>query len=98
MDELDQARSELARSAMARILGGVGELDCGGAILPEPIAKSFEALGRSLHAGADPMEIAAVCFAVAAALRSPDDAAEIERSAQQTVRDMQARKPDAGPE
>ena len=61
-------------------------------ILPGPIANSFEAIGKALHAGGDPMEVAVVCFAAATALRNPEDEDEIQRSAENIIAGMQARK------
>ncbi len=91
-EQLDAARRELAQAAMDRILGATAELCEMGAIMPGPVADAFSKIGERLHAGDDPMEVAVVCFALAAALRNPEDTADIQRSAEETVRGMQSEK------
>jgi hypothetical protein len=90
--ELDAARRRLAQAAVGRILGGVAELCEMGAVMPGPIADAFSKIGERLHAGDDPMEVAVVCFALATALRNPEDTAEIQRSAEEIIRGMQSEK------
>ena len=94
-DELDAARRRLAEDAMSRILGGAAELIAMGAITRGPIADAFSKIGERLHAGGDPMEVAVVCFAVAAALRNPGDIVDIQRSAEKTIAGMQSEKTEA---
>ena len=74
------------------ILGGVAELRGMGAIMPGPVADAFVGIGKALHAGEDPMELAVVCFALANALRSPEDSDEIQRSAEDVIAGMKSRK------
>jgi hypothetical protein len=95
-DSLNEARRKLAESALEHILGGVAELRSVGAILPEPVADAISAIGFALHAGEDPMEVAVVCFALATALRNPENRDEIQRSAENVLKGMQARKAEKG--
>ena len=94
-EQLYAARRGLAKAAMDHILGGVTDLCEMGAIMPGPVADAFSKIGERLHAGDDPMEVAVVCFAAAAALRNPEDAAEIQRSAEETIAGMQLEKSEA---